>query len=163
MQTIKTVRARDLMRREVLTLAPGDTIEAALTLFEEARISGAPVMRPDGRLIGVLTLADVAKPEHMDGDHIDARTDDDDTDDADDEEPGEAFLLREDYDPEVLGHRRVEDWMTESVITVDPDATLQKVCRTMANAGIHRVFVVDSGKLVGVVSSFDVIRMLARD
>ena len=43
MVTTKSVKASDIMRRDVLSLAPDDTIEDALALFEEARISGAPV------------------------------------------------------------------------------------------------------------------------
>ena len=43
------VTARDLMRTEVETLSPEDTVETALARFEEIRIGGAPVVA-DGRL-----------------------------------------------------------------------------------------------------------------
>lgn len=42
------VKARQLMRTKVATLAPDDTLETAIALFEEPGISGAPVVAGDG-------------------------------------------------------------------------------------------------------------------
>ncbi len=160
------VRARDLMHREVVTLSPADTIETALGLFEESGISGAPVVA-DERLLGVLTLADISRTEHLKGDRIETRREyelsepvgEERTDELD---PEEVLFAKEDYSPQVLGRELVGDWMTTGVVAVRPGASLEEVCKVMVNRQIHRVFVTEEKKLLGVISSFDVVRHVAR-
>jgi CBS domain-containing protein len=50
--------------------------------------------------------------------------------------------------------------MSNAVISVAPDASLRTVCRTLVDGGVHRAFVTDRGKLVGVVSAMDIIQLL---
>lgn len=162
----RTLRARDLMRTDLSMLAPDDTIESALALFEEARIGGAPVV-DQGRLVGVLTLADVSRTEHLSGDRIQTQratelsepVGEELTDELD---PEDVFYAKEDYSAELLGRDRVRDWMTSDVVTVPADAALERVCSVMVERHIHRVFVTEEKKLVGLISSFDVVRHVAR-
>jgi CBS domain-containing protein len=162
----RTIRAKDLMRGEVATLSADDSIETALALFEESRISGAPVVE-SGRLVGMLTLADVSRTEHLRQGRIETEREyelaevsgEELTDELD---PDEVFYLKEDYSPEVLGRERVGDWMTSGVVSVPADATLQEVCRVMVERQIHRVCVSEGEKLVGLITSFDVVRYVAR-
>ena len=154
------------MRTDLSTLAPDDTIESALALFEEARIGGAPVV-DQGRLVGVLTLADVSRTEHLSGDRIETRREDELSEPVGEEltdelDPEEIFFAKEDYSGELLGRDRVRDWMTSEVVTVPLEATLESACHVMVENHIHRVFVTDEKKLVGVISSFDVVRHVAR-
>jgi CBS domain-containing protein len=162
----RTVRARDLMRTDVAQLSPQDTIETAIGLFEDSGISGAPVVA-NGRLVGVLTLADISRPEHLDGDRIETRRDYELSEPAGEEltdevDPDEVFFAKDDYSPEVLGRDLVGDWMTPEVITVPPEASLKDVCSRMVERQIHRVFVTDEKNLMGVISSFDVVRHVAQ-
>lgn len=53
--------------------------------------------------------------------------------------------------------------MTSPPITVRPDAPLPTVTRLLGEAGVHRLFVVEDGRLVGVVSRRDLLRDYARD
>lgn len=159
------VKARELMRTEVVTLAPDDTIETALAVFEESGISGAPVVA-DGRLVGVITLADVSRTEHLRGDQIETHRDYDFSEPVGEErtdelDPEEVFR-KEDYSAEVLGRELVKDWMTNRVVALSPTASLARVCTVMQEEHIHRVFVTEEGRLVGVISSFDVVRHVAR-
>ena len=165
MTEIANVTARNLMRTDVQTLSPSDTIETALALFEESRISGAPVVA-DGRLVGVLTLSDVASPEHQRDGRLRTRGDyelsepvgEELTDEVD---PEEVVFRKEDYSPEVLGRELVGDWMSSGVVSVPPSAPLQRVCEVMAQKSIHRVFVTEGERLLGVISSLDVVRHVA--
>ncbi len=161
------IQAKHVMRAPVLTLAPDDTIERALELFEDSRIGGAPVVDADGNLAGMLSLSDVARTEHVCGDRIELErggfemaelTGEERTDEID---PDEVFFAKEDYSPELLGRDLVADWMTADVISVAPDATLEQVCGVMSSQRIHRVPVTDGKRLVGWVTSFDVVRALA--
>jgi len=166
MNESKRVHAKDLMRVDVAVLSTDDTIESALALFEEARISGAPVVS-NGRLVGVLTLADITLPEHQRDGHLATERDyelaeppgEERTDEVD---PEDVVYRKEDYSPEILGRELVGDWMSEGVVAVPPDASLEKVCQTMEEKQIHRVFVTEREKLLGVISSLDVVRLVAR-
>ncbi len=78
------------------------------------------------------------------------------------EEPlDEELFPTEDYYEQVQGDLLVDDWMTPGVIQVAPDMTLAQVCRVLLDEDIHRVFVVARDKLVGVLSTEDVVRLLA--
>ncbi len=50
--------------------------------------------------------------------------------------------------------------MTPAVLCVRPDAAAREVVEAMVGLGVRRLFVVDDGVLVGVVSAFDVLRGL---
>ncbi len=163
------VKVREVMRKEVATLSPDDAIETALESFEEAGISGAPVVDMGGRLVGVLTLADVARTEHLKDDRLSARRGGYEMGEpvgeefSDELDPDEVFYVKEDYSSEALGRDLVGDWMTREVVSVGPDEDLAQACRAMADRKIHRVFVTDQEKLVGMITSFDVVRWVARD
>ncbi len=58
---------------------------------------------------------------------------------------------------------QVEKFMTQDVVTVEPAVPLARVARMMVDAHIHRVVVVDEqGRPVGIVSSTDVLAVVAR-
>ena len=168
MTKFSELTARDAMRTELVTLSPDDSIEDALALFEESRIGGAPVVDGSGKLVGVLTLSDVARTEHVSGNRIETQRGTFDMGELSGEErtdeldPDEIYYVKEDYSAAVLGAERVSDWMTHEVIAVAPEAPLTKVCAAMVDKQIHRVFVTERHRLVGVVSSFDVVRCVAR-
>lgn len=48
-------RVSDIMTRNVVTLSPDDSAEDAIETLVQQRISGAPVVDAEGRLLGVLT------------------------------------------------------------------------------------------------------------
>lgn len=55
------MEARDIMTPEVITLTPEMTIDEAVDALLHYRIHGAPVVDPDGQLIGMVSLVDLAK------------------------------------------------------------------------------------------------------
>jgi CBS domain-containing protein len=66
----------------------------------------------------------------------------------------------------------VEEWapqmgvttvMNDAVVTVDPDTTVVDAARLMLDHRIHHLVVVGAGDVVGLVSSFDLLRALAGD
>ncbi len=54
----------------------------------------------------------------------------------------------------------VSERMTRDVVTVDISAPIAKVADTIVAEAIHRAFVVDEGRLVGVVSVNDLVRVV---
>lgn len=153
------VRAADIMQTDVVKLHCNAPIDDAVETFEEYSISGAPVVDDAENIVGVLSASDIVRTDHVHHEAIetgsyyraDPLEEDDDS----------VSFGREDYDPEILDRKTVADWMTPKVISVPPDASLAEVCGAMAREGIHRVFVVDDGRLAGVISSLDVVKYLA--
>ena len=164
---LATVKARDIMREDVLRLDVFAPIESAVRTLEDYKISGAPVTDDAGRLLGVLSLSDVAKSQHMRDHRLDGHPGEyfagsEGPEGSDDPEWEEDEILdREDYSPDLLGQERVGDWMNRGVIHVAPDDSLASVCKLMVKNQIHRVLVVERGALKGIITSFDVVRFLA--
>jgi predicted transcriptional regulator len=159
-----TVKACDLMQTDVVKLHCDTPIERAVETLDEYGISGAPVIDDGENLVGVLTASDIVSRDHVRDDRSEDRSSgyyrSDPLDEADEIE-SEFSFSREDYDPEVLERETVADWMTPAIISVKPDDSLSSVCGVMVREGIHRVFVVEDRRLLGVISSFDIVRFLA--
>lgn len=159
------ILARDVMRTDVLVLRAADSIRSAAEQLEDMGASGAPVVDEAGHLIGVLTTKDIARSEHVDEESISTRiegvSEPDDASTADAEGFDEEVFTTEAFAEEVAGRARIGDWMTPGVTSVAPGTTLGDVCRVMIDENIHRVFVVDQKRLLGVVSSKDVVQLLA--
>jgi CBS domain-containing protein len=56
---------------------------------------------------------------------------------------------------------RVKHAMVDNVIAVAPDEPIRSVARQMLDRGIHRVLVLSEGKLIGVITSSDIVRLVA--
>jgi len=59
-------RVRDIMVTEVVTLRPGDSVEAAVALLLDRQVGGVPVVDDDGFLVGLLSDSDlVVRQGHL--------------------------------------------------------------------------------------------------
>jgi CBS domain-containing protein len=158
------VRAKDLMQTDVVILAADAPVTEAIETLEEYRIGGAPVVDASGRIVGVFSAADVTRREHVDESGIRPQPAERHMAEPLEEEgmlDEERFSYVDDYNPETLGHETVQDWMSPQFASVAPGDTLRAVCRVMVAESVHRVFVVERGALVGILSSFDVVRHVA--
>ncbi len=54
----------------------------------------------------------------------------------------------------------VRDIMTPTIFRVDENATVQQVAGTMIRGRIHRVFVTQEEKGVGIISAADMLRVI---
>jgi CBS domain-containing protein len=143
------MRARDLMTTAPITLPPETPLEAVARLFAERGISGAPVVDAEGRLLGMVTEADLIHRLGV----------------ADERPPGWLFSLfspagRQAAEFSRTHGRTAGDVMTRHLITAEEDTPIEKVAKALEEKGIRRVPVLRDGKLVGVVSRADLIRAL---
>jgi CBS domain-containing protein len=161
----KAITATDVMSSRVATLSPNESIESAMRTFTEARIGGAPVLDAEGRIVGVLSVSDVARAERFDDEPTagDGRAYDmvePLDEDLDDElDPEEVYFLKEEYS--IAPGVTVADRMTREAVCVAPETTLEQLSEVMVSQRIHRVLVTRGAELLGVVSSFDVVRAVA--
>ena len=59
------MRAMDVMVRDVITIRPDDSIADAAKLISENDVSALPVVDNDGRLVGVISEADLMNREEI--------------------------------------------------------------------------------------------------
>ncbi len=57
------MRARDIMTHEIISIRPDATVHEAARLLSDYSISGAPVLLRDGRMVGIITQADLISKE----------------------------------------------------------------------------------------------------
>ncbi|HVZ76884.1 MAG TPA: CBS domain-containing protein, partial [Gemmatimonadaceae bacterium] len=149
-------------------------------------VSGAPVMAGE-RIVGVITTADLLafqastpgvptahaeEPEY--GEWIEP-TQEEEIEQGN--APGGAFFtdlwedagadvterMEEVAGPEwnVLDEHEVDEVMTRLLWSLPPDAPVTRAADLMRRMGVHRVLVVDGGKLAGIVSASDIARAVA--
>lgn len=153
------LRARDIMQAEPRTVSPQTTLPELQRRLLSERVSGFPVVE-DARLVGVVSRSDVVR--HLSVEQSVGELLSDYQRAAGAAEGDQAYLDRV---AEHVGRRmekvRVADVMITAVISVAPDATLVEVARTLVEKRIHRLLVVEQGRLVGLVSSMDLVRLVA--
>ena len=107
----RRILAREVMVTDVLVLETEDHIKEAAERLEELHISGAPVVDAAGHLVGVLTLSDIARSEHVSDSGVSTRIESrsGETLEGMIDELGEDEELfpTEDYDTQVLGGLRL--------------------------------------------------------
>jgi CBS domain-containing protein len=134
------MRVRDIMSHPVFTVRSTDPIEGAAALLTDRRVTAAPVVDGDGRLIGMVSEGDLLR-------------------DRVPEDP--TAHLR----PATAHHDRprvVAEVMTRTVMTAWLDEDVSDVARTMLDHDVRSVPVLDGGRLVGIVSRRDLLRTVVR-
>jgi acetoin utilization protein AcuB len=123
---------QDWMKQKVLTLGPEASAFEALRLCRERRIRHIPVVK-DERLVGIISDRDLRDASPPLGD------------------PDRVSTMKE---------IRLEDVMTREVITTHPEDTIVHAAREMYERKIESLPVVDEEKLLGIVTSSEVMRAL---
>ncbi|MHC4339261.1 MAG: CBS domain-containing protein [Planctomycetota bacterium] len=137
--------ARDVMTAEVITVTPSTPLAEFARICSEDRISGAPVVRVDGTLVGIVTKTDLVQRMLDDDPRLGAAG-----------EP-ELPALGEDV-------RQVADIMQQEIFTCAPDAPVWELAERMSRHRVHRVLVLDDrDDLVGIVTSLDILGRYPRE
>ncbi len=144
------MKALDIMNQDVVTIAPTDTVADAIKLMLERRVSGLPVVSPQGTLAGIVTEGDLLRRSELGTEKKRVRW---------------IHLL---VDPETLCKdyvrehgRKVSEVMTRSVETVSEDAGLEEIVATMEKHQIKRLPVVRAHRVVGIISRADLLQALS--
>lgn len=142
---------REIMKTEIITIPYGTPYREVAKILLEKRVSGAPVVDERGQLVGVVSEKDLFKAIYPSyNDFYSAPSNFIDFDKLEQE----AHQTSE---------KRVEDFMSPRLITTTPETPILKVGAIMVATGIHRVPVLENGKLIGMVSRGDVYRAILRE
>jgi len=146
-------RVRDVMTTDLVAVNPSDSVSEALCLLVENRVSALPVVDGHERCVGVLSATDLLQLALQLGGELEA---------LNSAEGLDHELLLEKLEHTGFSTQIVQEAMTPSVVTVLPESTLVAAAAAMTRNRVHRLAVVDGrGKLVGLISTMDIIRALA--
>jgi CBS domain-containing protein len=129
------MRVSELMQTEVESIPPDAVAGDAIVTLAESRISALPVVDAAGRLVGVISTTDILALEE----------------ETENQRARAAALER----------TTVGDLMTPRPLTISPEASLSDAARQMLEADVHRLFVTEGDRVVGVISTTDIVRAVA--
>jgi CBS domain-containing protein len=149
-----SVKAKDIMSADVITVKKDATIEEIAHILTEKNISGVPVVDDDNSVIGVVTQKDLLykKIEPRFPPVVEILG-------------GLIFLKSvKNYNEELrkLVATKAEEIMTKKVVTVDEDTDIERIAELMVEQDINRIPVVKASKLVGIISRTDVVKYIAK-
>ncbi len=150
------LRARDIMQAQVVTVNPSLPLADFEVMLEREGVSGTPVIDNAG-LCGVVSRTDLIRTL------------------ADAVGSAEATLA---YYQEVGGAapsptsagrmasdqvatKVVRDIMTTELLAVSGDQPVREVAQMMVNRGVHRLLVTEGRRLLGLVTTLDLVRAIA--
>ena len=120
----------EYMDAVVPTLSPETQIMKAVDFLLRHRVTGAPVVDPDGKLLGIITETDLLK------------------------------LVTEGIQAQPPTEAMVAEYMTTDVVTVPPTVDIYYVAGIFRNNKFRRLPVVKAGKIVGAITRFDLLRVI---
>lgn len=145
----------DVMTRDVVTVTPETGVQEIARLLWTRGISGVPVVDASGALVGIVSELDLlVRNANL---HI----------------PQYLRVLdvmiplgnRHEFDEEMrraLG-ATAADVMTANVVSVSPETDLADAATLMIDKDVNRLPVVADGRIVGIISRADFVRLLAQD
>jgi CBS domain-containing protein len=144
------MRASDVMTSNVISVTPDMTVREVARTFVDNGISGAPVLDPQGHVVGMISEGDLLRRSEI---GTEGRTRSSWLD------LWSASHEARDY---VKTHAlKVSDVMTTDVVAVQPDTLLGEVAGILETRRIKRVPVTQAGRLVGIVSRANLVQALA--
>jgi acetoin utilization protein AcuB len=122
---------QEIMIKNVVAVAPGDTLRRADQLMMQGRFRHLPVVE-NRRLVGIISDRDIRVPIFLDP---------------------QADALQ------VMQERRVEQIMKSPVITVSPATAVEQAAGIMLENKVGCLPVVENDHLVGIVTESDIFRV----
>jgi CBS domain-containing protein len=144
--------AADLMTAPVMTIPQETSLREAARLLSQSSISGAPVVDPEGRCIGVLSSSDFVTWAGEGGD-------------PGKKGGGTRFIAPwgEWINIEDSPDSEIRYFMTAQPLTATPETPIGDLAQKMVEAHIHRLLVVvDRDRPRGIVTSTDILAAVAR-
>ncbi|RVU22968.1 CBS domain-containing protein [Streptomyces antnestii] len=139
-------RVSDVMTRAAVAVGRKAIFKDVVERMEQWKVSALPVLEGDGRVIGVVSEADLLPKEEFR-----------------DSDPDRLTQLHRMADMAKAGALCAEELMSTPAVTVHADATLAEAARIVALRHVKRLPVVNTqGLLEGVVSRGDLLKVFLR-
>ncbi|MDT0484027.1 CBS domain-containing protein [Streptomyces doebereineriae] len=137
----------DVMTHSVAAIGRKATFKEIVRLMQNRKVSALPVLEGEGRVVGIVSEADLLPKEEFR-----------------DSDPDRYTQLRRLSDLAKAGALTAEELMTSPALTTRPNTTLAQAAQTMARARIKRLLVVDEEDVLqGIVSRADLLKVFLRE
>lgn len=149
---MEVLTAKTIMSAPVVTVRPESSVRDAVRLMLDRHISGIPVVERDGRLVGIVTEADLLPKEAQ----------------LPVNEPLVGWFGRSLWlERLVTGHKKVEgrtvgEVMTHNVVTAGEETPVHVLASKMMRYAVNRLPIVRENQVVGIVSRADVLKVFLR-
>lgn len=136
---IDNIPISEIMTKHIIALNRTDDLETAEVLFKKHKIRHIPVVNEDA-IIGMLSYTDLLRISFAD-----------------------AFNEDEDeVDTVVYNMFSIDQVMAKNLVSVTSNTTIKEVAEILAEKEFHALPVVDEGKLVGIVTTTDLINYMIK-
>lgn len=174
---------RDVMTPDPVFVGPETTLQEVAEVLSSNHIGGVPVVTGAEHLVGVVSATDLMEfitsspgVPTVHEDHAEWGEPMQPPEEDVAQEPGRYYTdlwpdagadVLERFDsiggPEwvMLAEHMAEEIMTRVVLTVTPDDGVAEAAQRMLEHGVHRLFVVEDGRLAGIVTTRDLIALVA--
>jgi len=156
-QETKFVNAKDIMTPHVKSVPESWTMQKFAAFLSDNNISGSPVADEEGNLIGIATLKDIADF------HLNSSSSNYDAQLSDDERQEARRLRMMIFEGMAKLPVEVSDIMTPIIFSVDETSTIKEVAELMMKEQLHRVFVKNKNVLTGIITTYDLLKVIAKD
>lgn len=159
---MKTVA--DIMQAVLVTVTRECPIPEIETLLTKHAVSALPVVE-DGCLIGILSKSDVIRQICVERSVSEVISEYDWDISGFNDNPSESATITEVAERvgRRVDHLTAADVMTTKVVSIAPQAPVTRAAQLMLDNRIHRLPVIQDEKLLGLVSSADIVRYVAAD
>lgn len=130
------MKVTELMQRNVKSIRSEASVAEAILTLADAHVSGLPVLDGSGKMVGVVSSSDVLAAEAEAEDATSRQT--------------------------LLESTQVQEIMTRRPYTIAQTAEIHEAAQQMLYADVHRLFVTDADTVVGVISTTDIVRAVAK-
>ncbi|MCP3929149.1 MAG: CBS domain-containing protein [Bacteroidetes bacterium] len=130
----------EIMSTDLITVKPHDAVQEINKGFEEKNIHHIPVKNENGQLAGIVSKSDFLKISY-----------------------GFSLfrnLKIEEYNRSLYETLLVKDIMTKDVAHLLPNDTVEMAIGIFKENLFHAIPIVDEGKLIGIVTTYDLLNML---
>ncbi|WP_109437632.1 MULTISPECIES: CBS domain-containing protein [Aquimarina] len=126
-----------IMTSDVITLNSTNGLETAEMLFKKNKIRHIPVVKGDA-VVGILSYTDLLRISFVDT----------------------VNEFEHEVDTVVYKMFTIEQVMAKNLVSVNSDTTIKEVAEILSEREFHALPVIDNDKLVGIVTTTDLINYL---
>ncbi len=176
-------RVSEIMTSDVCVVQPEMTLRSALETLRERGVAGAPVVR-GSEVVGVVSASDLLDFQATTSPIPSFRAEQGEWDEPVEEDEAwaegaspplyfvelwrdsEADVVERMSDVEgpewdYLADHTVAEAMSHQLLSVEPAEEARAAARTMTDEGVHRLLVLEGGRLAGILSASDIVRAVA--
>ncbi len=156
------ISVQEAMQKDVITLRRVEKIEEAARILREKKISGAPVVDENNKVIGIVSEGDIMRLLEFHSPNLNLIL------------PSPLDLIelpirmKAEYDEISAGLKkaslvRVHEIMTKKLITISPEKSISDAAEQMDMHKVKRLPVLDDkGNLIGIITRGDIIGALVK-